>query len=76
MTNEYGYDEIVYELEILLTPKIENISVSNSTHTIVDYVYEKSSMYIVCETDGFPIPTFKWIKDGISLVNDSRMLEH
>lgn len=76
LANEYGYDDISYELEVQLAPKIENISVSNVTHTSIEYVFEGSSMYIVCETDGLPIPAFKWKKNGVAIVNDSRMLEY
>lgn len=71
--NEYGYDEITVDVEVLQAPKIENISVANLTDANIGHIYEGMAMYIVCETEGFPGPAIEWTKNGILVANDSRV---
>lgn len=71
--NEYGYDEIMVDIEVLQAPIIENISMANLTHSNIGHIYEGTSMYIVCETEAFPSPTIEWTKNGVLVVSDSRV---
>lgn len=74
LENEFGSDELLLDVNILMPPKIENMIVQNVSRDDVDNaVLAGSSVFIKCEIKGSPIAIMQWTKDGKQILYDQRM---
>lgn len=70
--NEYGFDELTIEVEVLDEPAIEEISIVNDTHKNINPIYEGTAIYLECKAKGSPLPILEWYKNIVS--EEHRML--
>ncbi|XP_068231428.1 hemicentin-1-like [Palaemon carinicauda] len=62
ISNNLGYADINYSVQILIPPKVSSTKVSS-----VPVVIEGESLRINCPIDAVPLPTITWLKDGLSI---------
>lgn len=71
-----GLDTLEVYIEVLVQPKIDELTMINdtmSTNSIVNSVLAGTTAYIKCIVRGHPQPQIHWTKDGDTVIDDSRM---
>lgn len=83
VANEYGDDTLVYKIEVMTAPNIEQIKLDDSAAAvvavgdektvIVQQIVEGTVAHIKCKVTGTPQPAIEWFKDDASISYGQRM---
>ena len=70
LKNDYGEDNLKFELDVLSPPKIEEILL-NDVETVEEILVkeEDEELSLVCHTKGNPTPAVKWLKNGSPILD-------
>jgi hypothetical protein len=73
VSNEYGSDILLVELNVMVPPQIEKVVATNANESDDGSINIAvgSSTYIKCLVKGSPMPLIQWNKDGVPILDNT-----